>query len=146
MGYDDDEPFSVSYCFSNSQKSERNSLEDDADYQGIIAFFQAHRRNANPVQVIILDNNVRRFQFHIYFNNHWIYSFCRQIHLWWEQVIPVRQARKPSRLPKHMRLLVIKLTLTKSLENSRDRILFVEITRCLVGWATHLEYMYNSRR
>src|SRR5882762_7873079 len=94
MGYNDDEPFLVSYCFSNSRKSEQNSLEDNADYQGIIAFFQACRQNANPVQVIILDNNVCRFQFHINFNNRWIYSFCRQIHLRWGQVIPVRQGRK----------------------------------------------------
>jgi hypothetical protein len=58
MGYEEDDDFSISYRFSNSPKSTQNSLEDESDYDGIIEVIRARRRNASPLQVIILDNNV----------------------------------------------------------------------------------------
>lgn len=58
MGYDTDEEFSISYCFSNTAKSVRNTLEDVDDYMGIVDYIWGRRRNAAPVQVLILDNVV----------------------------------------------------------------------------------------
>jgi hypothetical protein len=58
MGYDANEEFSISYCFSNTAKSVCNTLKDEDDYKGIIDYIQGHRRNAAPVQVLILDNVV----------------------------------------------------------------------------------------
>ena|ERR1700737_4560602 len=58
MGYEADEEFSVSYRFSNAAKSVRNTLEDEDDYKGIVNYIQGRRRNAAPVQVLILDNVV----------------------------------------------------------------------------------------
>lgn len=58
MGYDTDEEFSISYCFSNAAKSVCNTLEDEDDYMGIVDYIWGRHRNAAPVQVLILDNVV----------------------------------------------------------------------------------------
>ncbi|KAH9959505.1 hypothetical protein BJV74DRAFT_991050 [Russula compacta] len=58
MGYEEDDEFSISYRFSNSPKLTQNSLEDESDYAGIVEVIRARCRNATPLQVIILDNNV----------------------------------------------------------------------------------------
>jgi hypothetical protein len=60
MGYDADEESGVAmtYRLSNTAKSTRDTLEDEDDYQGIIATLQARRANLTPLTVEIHDANV----------------------------------------------------------------------------------------